>query len=120
MTKRKGGAPRKATPRGNNLRACRDGSGMSVEQACEFLGVHPVTLNNWELGISRPQRNNLVRLGEVYRSHRPVWAADKQARDPNRSVNEAKAALKELGGIKKREVLSVDDVCRYRIVKEYF
>ena len=66
-------------PRGNNLRKLRLAAGLTVDETIKDMGVCTATLQHWELGRVRPQRNNMVRLAECYRVHtdQPKWASDK-------------------------------------------
>ena len=69
-----------AAPRGNNLRKLRIAAGLTLEEATKDMGICKYTLMNWEIGKSKPRRNNFVRMAECYRVHhdQPKWASNKE------------------------------------------
>lgn len=108
------------TPRLNNLRRIRKSLGLTMADAATSMGVATLTLQKWEKGYIKPQRNNWVRLCEVYRASmtQPKFAYSKHI-PAHIDVNTYRVLKKTLDSVK-REVVSDCTEQRIRIVKEYY
>lgn len=48
------------------LRECREAAKLSQKFVAITLGVAPPSVSNWETGKTRPTRENLVRMADLY------------------------------------------------------
>jgi DNA-binding XRE family transcriptional regulator len=103
------------TPRLNNLRRIRKSLGITVAAAATAMGVTKTSLIFWEKGYAKPQRNNWVRMCEVYRAS---MTQPKFAFHPD--YKNGGAGYPKKAGKIKREVVSDCTEQRIRIVKEYY
>lgn len=52
--------------RGARLRRARLSAGLTQAEAAEALGVHKVTISNWEREVNEPEEANYARLAKLY------------------------------------------------------
>ncbi len=104
------------TPRMNNLRSIRESLGLTLADAAHSMGVIKTTLLYWEKGYVKPQRNNWVRMCEVYRASmtQPRFAFHPDYK--NGGAGRKTSGTKSI----RREVVSDCTEQRIRIVKEYY
>ncbi|MBQ6960830.1 MAG: helix-turn-helix transcriptional regulator [Clostridia bacterium] len=50
----------------NKLRECREKAKLSQKQVAFEVGVKPPTVSQWESGIKKPSRDNIVKLASIY------------------------------------------------------
>jgi transcriptional regulator with XRE-family HTH domain len=51
---------------GDGLKAIRDNAGMTQQQLADQLGVHYMSIANWEAGRNRPSLKHVQRLEELF------------------------------------------------------
>ena len=51
---------------GRRVRARRTARGLTQAYVAEAVGVDPVTVRRWELGLRMPTRSNLARLAQLF------------------------------------------------------
>lgn len=51
---------------GSRIADARAGSGMTIEEAAEFLGVKVGTLSKWENGKTTPQADKFPKMAGIY------------------------------------------------------
>lgn len=57
---------------GANLKAARKRAGLEQAEVAERLGVHEVTISNWERGHREPDEATIAQLAELYGLPRAV------------------------------------------------
>ena len=107
--------PNITSPRGNNLAKVRISLGISRVAAAKMMGVSVMTLKNWEKGYVKPQRNNWVRMCEVYRASmtQPKFTFNKEVPE---YLHVQRNRYKKV----KREVIHDCVQQRVRLVKEWY
>ena len=51
---------------GEKIQALRNENKMSQEKLAELLGVSRQAVSKWEIGLSNPTTENLIRLAEIF------------------------------------------------------
>ncbi len=98
----------------NRIADARTGSGMTIEEAAEFLGVKVATLSKWENGKTTPRANKLPKIAGIYNVSL-IWLIEgREDLDPLENtpndLDEIESSINRLAELQNQLAIELDDV----------
>jgi transcriptional regulator with XRE-family HTH domain len=98
----------------NRIADARTGSGMTIEEAAEFLGVKVATLSKWENGKTTPRADKLPKIAGIYNVSL-IWLIEgREDLDPLENmpndIDEIETSIDRLVGLQNQLSLELDDL----------